>query len=164
MNHTCVLFRHLQFQSINTYHDNVIFYSILFDASIVIHLNHPRETSTKQPIFSMTSGEGQICLPNFLISRMPSSNFCWSPPSALICPGLQRTITKSKFLQSSKNLHTVHANSGRPYLTHVANAEIISPFPCMIPAKNAGQIFLIVNVLPSALEQIPWALDFLDFA
>ncbi len=38
------------------------------------------------PIFSITSGDGHTCLPNFLMPRMPSSNFCWSPPSALICP------------------------------------------------------------------------------
>ena len=32
---------------------------------------------------------------------MLSSNFCWSPPSALICPGLQRTMMKLKALHEA---------------------------------------------------------------
>ena len=33
---------------------------------------------------AMTSGEGQTWIPPLRSSRMPSSNFCWSPPSAWV--------------------------------------------------------------------------------
>lgn len=126
--------------------------------SFFMFLVQTREISSKQPIFSMTSGEGQTCLPNFLISRMPSSNFCWSPPSALICPGLQRTITKSKLLQSSKNLHTVHANFGKPE-NSCGNWRGDIPFLCMMPAKKCWPTFLNCQHVSVGLWAPSWALD-----